>query len=169
MGEIVRRPNSLTSPFSDNEGAIVDAFLAAQDVKPSSKETYRRQLMQFKAYLTDNRVHNPTRETIIAFKTALQNKGLPLFASTSNRNSGGRLTTRTIRGLVKKQLRGIGLDDSRKSAHSLRHTFATLALSNGAPVTQVQEAMRHKDISTTMVYVHLMNRLKNAAERYVDF
>lgn len=45
MGEIVRRPNSLPSPFSDNL-AIVDAFLAAQDVKQSSKETYCRQLTE---------------------------------------------------------------------------------------------------------------------------
>lgn len=137
MPEIVRRPESLPSPFSDNHPAIVEAFLAAQDVKQTSKETYRRQLMQFLTYLREKRIYNPTRETILAFKTALISKGL---------------SSLTV-----------------NSYHSLRHTFATLALQNGAPVVQVKEAMRHKDVSTTMVYVHLMNRLKNAAERYIDF
>jgi integrase/recombinase XerC/integrase/recombinase XerD len=115
-----------------------------------------------------------TKETINPILAYLKERddaklSAPLFASESNRNRSGRLTTRSIRGLVKKYLRGIGLDHVRLSSHSLRHTFATLALSNGAPVMQVKEALRHKDIQSTMVYAHMIDRLKNAAEKYINF
>ncbi|MBR3689774.1 MAG: tyrosine-type recombinase/integrase, partial [Eggerthellaceae bacterium] len=56
----------------------------------------------------------------------------PLFTSTSNRNEGGRLTTRSVSGIVKQALRNIGLDSERYTAHSLRHTSVTYALMAGA-------------------------------------
>lgn len=82
----------------------------------------------------------------------------PLFASESDRNKNERLTTRSIRRIVKKYLRDIHLDSDRLTAHSLRHTFATIALINGAPLLQVKEAMRHNSIETTMVYAHSLDR-----------
>ena len=91
----------------------------------------------------------------------------PLFASISNRNNGGRLTTKSISRIVKEHLRGVGIESTRITAHSLRHTFATLALIGGAPIVQVKEAMGHKSIDTTMIYAHLLNRIKNGAERYI--
>lgn len=93
----------------------------------------------------------------------------PLFASESDRNKDERLTTRSIRRIVKKYLRDIHLDSDRLTAHSLRHTFATIALMNGAPLLQVKEAMRHNSIETTMVYAHSLDRISNGAERYVKF
>lgn len=93
----------------------------------------------------------------------------PLFASESDRNKNERLTTRSIRRIVKKYLRDIHLDSDRLTAHSLRHTFATIALMNGAPLLQVKEAMRHNSIETTMVYAHSLDRISNGAERYVKF
>ncbi|MCX7015052.1 MAG: tyrosine-type recombinase/integrase [Candidatus Sumerlaeota bacterium] len=60
-----------------------------------------------------------------------------------------------------------GLDSDRLSCHSLRHTFATLALKGGAPLEQVQAACRHVLIQTTMVYAHNLDRVADGAERYV--
>lgn len=97
------------------------------------------------------------------------NNSDPLFASESDRNKNERLTTRSIRRIVKKYLRDIHLDSDRLTAHSLRHTFATLALMNGAPLLQVKEAMRHNSIETTMVYAHSLDRVSNGAEKYVKF
>ncbi len=91
----------------------------------------------------------------------------PLFVSGSNRNPGARLTTRTIRGTVKTRLRRLGLDSDRLTCHSLRHTFATLALKGGAPLEQVQAACRHASIQTTMVYAHNLDRVANGAEKFV--
>ena len=91
----------------------------------------------------------------------------PLFASISNRDSGQRLTTRSISRICKNALVDADLNSSRLTAHSLRHTSATLALKNGATVEQVQQVLRHADINTTMIYVHDVDRERNAAEDLV--
>ncbi len=93
----------------------------------------------------------------------------PLFSSLSDRNKGGRLTTRTIRQLVKVSLRKINVDSKKLSAHSLRHSFATLSLRAGAPLLQVKEALRHASIETTQKYLHNIDRIEKGAERYIDF
>ena len=84
----------------------------------------------------------------------------PLFISTSNRCKGARLDTQTVRKMIKSDLRGIGLDSERLTAHSLRHTAATTMLLNGARLEQVQQALRHRQIVTTMIYAHHLERLK---------
>ena len=91
----------------------------------------------------------------------------PLFVSHSNHNASGRLTTRSIRRMVKEHLKQTGINSSRLTCHSLRHTFATLAIANNAPLLAVQQAMRHADINTTTIYTHMNDRLTNGAERYV--
>ena len=88
----------------------------------------------------------------------------PLFTSTSNNNRGGRVTTRTISGLVKGRLVGAGYDSDRLTAHSLRHTAATLNLLNGGSLEETQQLLRHNNLNTTMIYVHSMNRAKNKSE-----
>jgi integrase/recombinase XerC/integrase/recombinase XerD len=87
-----------------------------------------------------------------------------LFVSHRNNNEGGRITTKTLRCAVKRQLLAIGVFSSRISAHSLRHTFATMALQNGATIEQVRDALRHQNITTTQIYVHTTDRLEHAAE-----
>lgn len=102
-----------------------------------------------------------------------ERKGLspidPLFASTSNRNKGGRLTTRSVSGIVKQALRNISLDSERYTAHSLRHTSVTYALMAGASVEETQKMARHADISTTMIYAHHVDRIRSNAEAKVGF
>ncbi len=102
--------------------------------------------------------------------TRVEPKGRePLFSSLSTRNRNQRLTTRSVRRIVKAYLKTIGINSGRITAHSLRHTFATVALMNGAPILQVKEAMRHKSIETTTIYAHAVDRISNGAERYVKF
>lgn len=92
----------------------------------------------------------------------------PLFASGSNRNHGSRLTTRTIRGIVKAYLRRIGLESVRLTAHSLRHTAVTLSLQAGASIQEAQAMARHANINTTLVYAHNLDRLEHSAERRIE-
>jgi len=93
----------------------------------------------------------------------------PLFASLSDRNKGQRLTTKTLRGLVKGLLRKINIDNPKLCAHSLRHFFITESLRAGAPPIQVQHAARHASFATTEKYLHNFERTEKGAERYLDF
>lgn len=88
----------------------------------------------------------------------------PLFTSLSNRNTGLELTTRGISRIVKEYLVLAGYDSDRLTAHSLRHTAATLNLLNGGTLEETQQLLRHSNINTTMVYLHHLERAKNKSE-----
>lgn len=88
----------------------------------------------------------------------------PLFVSESRCNKGHRLTTRTVSGVCKKAMKTSGYDSPRLTAHSLRHSVATLALLAGVELTDVSAFMRHSNIGVIMVYAHNVNRLKSLCE-----
>lgn len=87
----------------------------------------------------------------------------PLFirysgkVSEDNLGEKMRLTPRSIERIVKKYVRlaRIPVD---ATVHTLRHSFATDLLTNGADIRSVQEMLGHKNIATTQIYTHVTNK-----------
>ena len=118
--------------------------------------------------LTD-KTYLPIKNYLATRKGAKANE--PLFTSGSHRNTGERLTTRTISGLCKGGLKAIGLDGREFTAHSLRHTTAVTILKEGGNIEQAQTLLRHSSPTTTQIYTESIKeelRLKNAPEILID-
>ena len=93
--------------------------------------------------------------------------GAPLFTSLSNNSKGARISTRSISGTIKTSLKNAGYDSDRLTAHSLRHTAVTLSLIGGQKLEEVQQFARHKNIATTLIYAHNLDRMKNQCENTI--
>ena len=114
-----------------------------------------------------DRIVHLTQVTIARLREWLQVRpagGTALFTHLRTSHS---LTTRRIRGLVVDVLKRAGVRCKAHGlvrTHSLRHTFATLALANGADIQAVKEAGGWRNLSTVQIYVHAVDRQgRNAA------
>lgn len=92
----------------------------------------------------------------------------PLFACESNKNAGGRMTTRSISRIAKNHLQGIGLDGREYTAHSLRHSYACFRLQQTGDYSIVQKEMRHASPATTQIYTYHLDEQRKieAARKY---
>jgi len=109
------------------------------------------------------RISNGVYDLLKEYISASKQKGA-LFGSLSRRNKGGRISTNSISRIVKSAMKAAGYDSRRLTAHSLRHTAATVALKQGASLREVQQVLRHTSISVTQIYLHELDRLENRAE-----
>ena len=86
--------------------------------------------------------------------------GDPYFTN----KEGRRLTTRTVQNVVKRWAQRAGLSPE-VSPHTLRHSFATHLLDNGADLKSVQQLLGHESLATTQIYTHIsIERLKKTVD-----
>lgn len=110
----------------------------------------------------------PVFQIIQAYLVARSDNYEPLFINHTTQNKGERIRTRTVRMIVKELLRQIGIDNVKYSAHSLRHTAATLSLLQGANIEDTQQLLRHKDPATTQIYIHRIDKMKGDLETKIS-
>ncbi len=103
-----------------------------------------RAIKYLRIYL--NKRNDIDEALFINYKPGIEKTGLPR-----------RLTTKSIEDLVKKYVKIAGLP-IMVTPHTLRHSFATDLLAQGADIRLVQEFLGHKNISTTQIYTHVTNK-----------
>jgi site-specific recombinase XerD len=111
-------------------------------------------------------------EWIARYLETRSDNGQPLFihySGTQDDSNGGmytRLTVRSVQRLVKRYSRAAGITKD-VTPHTLRHSFATDLLQNGADLRSVQGLLGHANIATTQIYTHITDpQLKSVHERF---
>jgi site-specific recombinase XerD len=98
----------------------------------------------------------------------LSKEKAPLFVKIMKDKTERRFNLDSIRRMIKQMFVEIGFDSRAYTMHSLRHSFGYLALSNGATLEETKTALRHKNLSTTEIYSHMMERRKSNTNALVS-
>ena len=111
-------------------------------------------------------------EHLVAYLETRTDNAKPLFIRYSGLKQGDaqgesfRLTPRSVQRMVSQYAKLAGIT-KQVSTHTLRHSFATDLLMNGADLRSVQSMLGHSNISTTQVYTHVTDQhLKEVHEKF---
>ncbi|MEK7121080.1 MAG: site-specific tyrosine recombinase/integron integrase [Patescibacteria group bacterium] len=95
-------------------------------------------------------------------------KSTPLLrARAGSKDSNLRLTPRSIQRIVEKYATKAGIVGKNVSPHTLRHSYATDLLRNGADIRSVQALLGHSSVTTTQIYTHVTDKqLREVHQRF---
>ena len=94
-------------------------------------------------------------------------QGSPLYRLLAGRGArwlfpapgaAGHLPRQSFSRLLGQMAVAAGIDPARVTPHVIRHAFATHLLESGSDIRTVQELLGHADVSTTMIYTHVLDR-----------
>lgn len=91
-----------------------------------------------------------------------------LFISHSQHTDILHLSRGFFNEMFKRVLRDAGFSGVKITPHALRHTAATLNLLRGGSLESTKAFMRHKDMSSTLIYAHHTNRLTDDSEEKIE-
>lgn len=127
-------------------------------------DLYERSIVVRKGKGGKARVTFIDEETEAAIKQYLSTKQRTPYLFTNAQ--GGQLSRQYIFRIVKMKALKAHIE-KKVTPHTLRHTFATMLLQNGARIEDVQPMMGHANISTTRIYMHFTNDYLH--QRYDEF
>ncbi|MBP2650201.1 MAG: xerC 2 [Firmicutes bacterium] len=128
--------------ITDVDLASSFALIYGKGAKERVVPVGRKALSAVIEYLQSSRPRLRAAGTILPHDTLFVNK------------NGGPLTDRSVRRILKKYVDALAIKKNI-SPHTLRHTFATHLLNNGADLRTVQELLGHVNLSTTQLYTHV--------------
>ena len=144
--------------------------LRVADVKHSGGICYLGVIGKGKDEAVDVKLSRKAEQLILDWLSAREavdvvSDNSPLFCSLAINGFGDVLSSNSVSTLCKRYLEAAGLKSKDIVAHSLRHSLATNALMKGASLMEVQQQLRHANLSTTQIYLH---EAEKAANRVTD-
>ena len=143
---------------------LADIELKKSEIKVTGKARKQRivYINRKSLYWLERYLRNSRPELSFSRKSGTYTGDLHLLLT----NSGRRLSSRSIYEIVRKYVRLAGIK-KKITPHSIRHSFASHLLAEGAGIREIQELLGHENISTTQIYSHLdIKKIKDDYRRF---